>query len=222
MPPMTEEGASSESERTVAFLLSLRARGVRDLALLRAMERVPREHFAPSRFADLARQDVSVPLPCGQTMTAPHTVAALVGALEMKPDCRVLEIGSGSGYVAALLAAMGGKVVSLERYRTLALAAHERLTGGGFAKLVELRHADGFQPDRTLGRFERILVNGVMQAVPEALLARLETGGRLVGALRVEGAGRLVVVTRNEDGFDHALGPIIRIPPLAPGLSQAL
>ena len=102
---MTEEGASSESERTVAFLLSLRARGVRDLALLRAMERVPREHFAPSRFADLARQDVSVPLPCGQTMTAPHTVAALVGALEMKPDCRVLEVGSGSGYVAALLAA---------------------------------------------------------------------------------------------------------------------
>lgn len=219
---MTEEGASSESERTVAFLLSLRARGVRDLALLRAMERVPREHFAPSRFADLARQDVSVPLPCGQTMTAPHTVAALVGALEMKPDCRVLEVGSGSGYVAALLAAMGGKVVSLERYRTLALAAHERLTGGGFTQLVELRHADGLQPDRTLGRFERILVNGVMQAVPEALLARLETGGRLVGALRVEGAGRLVVVTRSEDGFDHALGPIIRIPPLAPGLSQAL
>jgi hypothetical protein len=106
---MTEEGASSESERTVAFLLSLRARGVRDITLLRAMERVPREHFAPSRFADLARQDVSVPLPCGQTMTAPHTVAALVGALEMKPDCRVLEIGSGSGYVAALLAAMGGR-----------------------------------------------------------------------------------------------------------------
>jgi protein-L-isoaspartate(D-aspartate) O-methyltransferase len=216
---MTGEGASNESERTVAFLLSLRARGVRDLALLRAMERVPREHFAPSRFADLARQDVSVPLPCGQTMTAPHTVAALVGALEMKPDCRVLEIGSGSGYVAALLAAMGGKVVSLERYRTLALAAHERLAGGGFAQLVD---ADGFQPDRTLGRFERILVNGVMQAVPEALLARLEIGGRLVGALRVEGAGRLVIVTRSEDGFDHALGPIIRIPPLAPGLSQAL
>ncbi|WP_186421102.1 methyltransferase domain-containing protein [Bosea sp. CS1GBMeth4] len=219
---MTGEGASSESERTVAFLLSLRARGVRDIALLRAMERVPREHFAPSRFADLARQDVSVPLPCGQTMTAPHTVAALVGALEMKPDCRVLEVGSGSGYVAALLAAMGGQVVSLERYRTLALAAHERLAGGGFADQVELRHADGFQPDRTLGRFERILVNGVMHAVPEALLARLGVGGRLVGALRVEGAARLVVVTRSEDGFDHALGPVVRIPPLAPGLSQAL
>jgi protein-L-isoaspartate(D-aspartate) O-methyltransferase len=219
---MTEEGASSESERTVAFLLSLRARGVRDLPLLRAMEKVSREHFAPSRFADLARQDVSVPLPCGQTMTAPHTVAALVGALEIKPGSRVLEVGSGSGYVAALLAAMGAQVVSLERYRTLALAAHERLAGGGFSKSVELHHADGFQPDRTLGRFDRILVNGVMQALPEALLARLGQSGRLVAALRVEGITRRVVVTSGENGFDHALGPAIRLPPLAPGLARAL
>lgn len=219
---MTEEGASSESERTVAFLLSLRARGVRDLPLLRAMEKVSREHFAPSRFADLARQDVSVPLPCGQTMTAPHTVAALVGALEIKPGCRVLEVGSGSGYVAALLAAMGAQVVSLERYRTLALAAHERLAGSGFANSVELHHADGFQPDRALGRFDRILVNGMMQVLPEALLARLGQGGRLVGALRVEGLGRRVVVTSGENGLDHALGPAIRLPPLAPGLARAL
>ena len=220
---MGEGSVSRESERTVAFLLSLRARGVRDLALLRAMEKVPRERFAPSRFADLARQDVSVPLACGQTMTAPHTVAKLVAALDMRPDCRVLEIGSGSGYVAALLAAMGGQVVSLERYRTLALAAHERLAGAGFGKSVELRHADGLDPDRGLGRFHRILVNGVMEAVPEALLARLDTDGRLVGALRVEGAARLVTVTRTaESGFDHALGAPIRLPPLAAGLARAL
>ncbi|MEN5084806.1 methyltransferase domain-containing protein [Bosea sp. TWI1241] len=219
---MTDVHASNESERTVAFLLSLRARGVRDLALLRAMERVSREHFAPSRFADLARQDVSVPLACGQTMTAPHTVAALLAALDMQPGVRVLEVGSGSGYVSALLSAMGGQVVSLERYRTLALAAHERLAGSGFGKAVELRHADGFQPDRTLGRFDRILVNGVVPAIPDALLARLGQGGRLVGALRVEGMTRRVVVTLGENGVDHALGPAIRLPPLAPGLARAL
>ena len=219
----TDDARSSEGERTVAFLLSLRAQGVRDLTVLRAMERVPRERFAPSRFADLARQDVSVPLPCGQTMTAPHTVASLLTALEMKPGVRVLEVGTGSGYVAALLAAMGGEVVSLERYRTLALAAHERLSGSGYEKAVDLRHADGFQPDRTLGRFDRILVNGVTNAVPEALLTRLSPGGRLVGALRVEGVARRVVVTRSaDDGFDHALGPVVRLPPLAPGLARAL
>ncbi len=221
---MSDGAPGSEGERTVAFLLSLRAQGVRDLMLLRAMERVPRERFAPTRFADLARQDVSVPLPCGQTMTAPHTVANLVGALDMQPSARVLEVGTGSGYVAALLAAMGGEVVSLERYRTLALAANERIGGSGYARSVDLRHADGFQPDRTLGRFDRILVNGVANAIPEALLLRLMPGGRLVGALRVEGVARRVVVTRADDSvaFDHALGPPVRLPPLAPGLARAL
>ncbi|AMJ60219.1 protein-L-isoaspartate O-methyltransferase family protein [Bosea sp. PAMC 26642] len=219
---MTDETASSAGERTVAFLLSLRAQGVRDLTVLRAMEKVARERFAPSRFADLARQDVSVPLPCGQTMTAPHTVASLLSALDLQPSMRVLEVGTGSGYVAALLSAMGAEVVSLERYRTLALAAHERLAGNGFAA-VDLRHADGFQPDRTLGRFDRILVNGVAHAIPEALLTRLAPAGKLVGALRVEGAARRVLVTRIEDGaFDHATGPAVRLPPLMPGLAQAL
>ncbi len=220
---MGEEAPASEGERTVAFLLSLRAQGVRDLAVLRAMEKVARERFAPARFADLARQDVSVPLPCGQTMTAPHTVAALLTALDLQVSARVLEIGTGSGYVAALLAAMGGEVVSLERYRTLALAAHERVAGSGYGASVDLRHADGFQPDRTLGRFDRILVNGVTHAIPESLLMRLSTGGRLVGALRVEGAARRVVVTRLADGaFDHAMGPTVRLPPLVPGLARAL
>ncbi|QEL21434.1 methyltransferase domain-containing protein [Bosea sp. F3-2] len=220
---MSEEVPASEGERTVAFLLSLRARGVRDLALLRAMERVPRDRFAPSRFADLAREDVSVPLPCGQTMTAPHTVANLLGALDMQMGARVLEVGTGSGYVSTLLAALGGEVVSLERYRSLALAAHERVSGSGFGKLIDLRHADGFQPDRTLGRFDRILVNGVTQTVPEALLMRLSNGGRLVGALRIEGVARRVVVTRlGDDQFDHATGPVLRLPPLVPGISRAL
>jgi protein-L-isoaspartate(D-aspartate) O-methyltransferase len=220
---MGDEAPASEGERTVAFLLSLRAQGVRDLSVLRAMERVSRERFAPARFADLARQDVSVPLPCGQTMTAPHTVAALLTALDMQPSTRVLEVGTGSGYVAALLAAMGGEVVSLERYRTLALAAHERVAGSGYGASVELRHADGFQTDRTLGRFDRVLVSGVTHAIPESLLMRLSPGGRLVGALRVEGAARRVVVTRLADGgFDHALCPAVRLPPLVPGLARAL
>ena len=114
-------------------------------------------------------------------------------------------------------------MVSLERYRSLALAAHERVSGSGFGAAVDLRHADGFQPDRTLGRFDRILVNGVTSAVPEALLARLSPGGRLVGALRIEGVARRVVGTRlDESEFDHATGPVVRLPPLVPGRSQAL
>ena len=218
---MSEAAPGSEGERTVAFLLALRAQGVRDIGVLRAMERIPRDRFAPARFADLARQDVSVPLACGQTMTAPHTVAALLGALQVEGGQRMLEIGTGSGYVTALLSAMGGRVVSLERYRTLALAAHERLSGQGMQ--VDLRHADGFRPDRGLGFFDRILVNGVTQAIPEALLARLSPGARLIGAIRVDGIARRVVVTSDGEGtVDHTVGPPGGLPPLAPGLSQAL
>ena len=90
-----------------SFVLSLRAKGIRDTALLRAMELVPREVFAPRRFTDLARTDVALPLPCGQTMTGPATVAAMLLALGVQAGQRVLEVGTGSGYVTALLAGSG-------------------------------------------------------------------------------------------------------------------
>lgn len=213
---------TARAEETVAFLLALRAQGVRDTAVLRAMERVPRARFAPGRFADLARTDVSVPLPCGQTMTAPMTVANMLMALDVKPGCRVLEVGTGSGYVAALMAEMGADIVSLERYRTLALAANERFSGLGIAK-VELRHADGLNAGRLLGKFDRILVNGVAASLPETLLTRLGPGGRLVGALRVDGLARRVIVSEGANGvMDNSLGGPLRLTPLMPGLAEAL
>jgi protein-L-isoaspartate(D-aspartate) O-methyltransferase len=224
---MLQAGRVDRAEQTVAFLLALRAQGVADTAVLRAMERVRRERFAPGRFADLARTDVSVPLPCGQTMTTPMTVATLLSALDLKPGARVLEIGTGSGYVTALLVEMGMTVVSLERYRTLALAAHQRLEQHGSARpeltRPDLRHADGLAPGRGLGAFDRILVNGVAASLPEALLARLAPGGRLVGALRVDGLARRVIVTSDAAGeLDNSLGGPVRLPPLVPGLAKSL
>lgn len=211
-----------EGEKTLAFLLALRAQGISDLAILRAMEKVPRHDFAPARYSDLARTNVSIPLPCGQTMTPPSNVANLLVALAVKPGQRILEVGAGSGYVSALLAELGGQVVALERYRSLAVAAYERLTGMG-VRGVELQHADGLNPTRLLGRFDRILLGGMVETLPEALLQRLSPGGRLVGPLRVEGVGRLVAIQRLEDGsFDHALGPAVRLPPLMPGLAESL
>src|SRR4051812_26461567 len=114
-PPSSEGGRGTEAAavETASFILSLRARGIHDTALLRAMELVPREVFAPRRFADLARTDVALPLPCGQTMTAPRTVATMIAALGIAPGQRILEIGTGSGYVTALLAQMGADVLSV-------------------------------------------------------------------------------------------------------------
>ena len=211
------------NELTGAFLLSLRAQGVRHTGVLRAMERVPRASFAPRRFADLARADLAVPLPCGQTMTAPSAVAQMLVALDPQPGQGALEIGTGSGYVAALLADMGLNVVTMERYRSLALAANERFLAVGLGG-VDLRHADGLAPVQPeTGNLDRIILNGVVETVPEALLARLSPFGRLVAALRIDGMARLVTVTRNGEGHvDHRLGGPLRLPPLSAGIAMAL
>jgi protein-L-isoaspartate(D-aspartate) O-methyltransferase len=120
----------NEAVGVASFLLSLRSRGIRDIHILRAMELVPRDVFAPRRFSDLSRTDVSLPLPCGQTMTAPGTVAAMLVALGVGPEHRVLEIGTGSGYNAALLSMLAGptgSVTSIDIDPVVTAAARLRL-----------------------------------------------------------------------------------------------
>ncbi len=217
-----DDAPMADGAKTLQFLLALRAQGVADLSILRAMERVSREVFAPARYADLSRTDVSIPLACGQTMTPPTMVASFLLSLGVAPGQRVLEIGTGSGYVTALMTAMGAEVVSLERFRTLALAAHERLAGLGM-QAVELQHADGLVATRLLGRFDRILLNGVVDLIPENLLQRLVPGGRLVGALRVDGMPRKITVSRvGDNAVDHSLGGSVRLTPLISGLANTL
>src|SRR5918995_16366 len=160
-----------------SFILSLRAKGIRDTALLRAMELVPRDVFAPRRFTDLARTDVALPLPCGQTMTGPATVAAMLLVLGVQPGQRVLEVGTGSGYVTALLARLGADVTSVERFNTLAAAAAQHLDIVEASK-VRLEVGDGLAT-RVRDRFDRVLLNGACLEVPEALTPLLGPGGRL-------------------------------------------
>src|SRR4051812_10872315 len=117
--------ADHQAVEAAAFILALRPRGVRNTAVLGAMERARRELFAPRRFADLARTDVALPLPCGQTMTAPSVVAAMLSALAPEGG-RALEIGTGSGWVTAVLARSGCRVCTVERYATLAESAAGR------------------------------------------------------------------------------------------------
>lgn len=198
-----DDGSEAESPRVeaAAFVLSLRSHGISDLALLRAMETVPREVFAPRRYTDLSRQDVALPLACGETMTAPTVVAAMLSALAVRPGHRVLEIGTGSGYVTALLAQMGAAVRSVERRFALAESAWYRLRSIGSWRSCDLDCRDGFAEDGSEARFDRILLNGSVAEVPSSLTSRLAAGGRLVaGWTDGDVTPRLLTIARGEDG----------------------
>lgn len=222
-PFMHEADTRDEQEAigVASFILSLRAKGIRDTALLRAMELVPREVFAPRRFTDLAKTDVALPLPCGQTMTGPATVAAMLLALGVGPGQRILEVGTGSGYVTALLAKLGADVTTVERFNTLAESAAQHLKIVQAGK-VRIEVGDGLAA-RVRDRFDRILLNGAQPEIPDSVTSLLGPGARLVGALAVDGAPRLIRIERLADGeLQRSLGAPLRISPLVTGIAATL
>ncbi len=217
-----EAGADATAVDTAAFVLSLRERGVRDTAILRAIEQVPREDFAPPASREYARRDMALPLPCGQTMTAPIVLAAMLSALDVRPGASVLEVGTGSGYATALLIRLGAvHVRSLERYATLSAIARDNLGALRLAE-VTVETADGLG-SLGPGRFNRILVNGALANLPVQFGAALAPGGRLVAGLATEEGTRLLVVARWEDGsLTQSLGQRLPLALLTPGRARVL
>jgi protein-L-isoaspartate(D-aspartate) O-methyltransferase len=171
--------AAFRAQAPMQFLLRLRERGIAQTVVLRALETIPREDFVPHRHTDLAWRDIALPIGCGQTMPEPYLVARMVEALGVLPGHRVLEIGTGNGYSAAILSRLAREVVTVERFRTLASAAAIRFTALGLEN-VRVIFADGLALDEEVGLFDRILVQGVVADVPAALLARLAAGGVVV------------------------------------------
>ena len=142
----------------------------------------------PHRHTDLAWRDMALPIACGQTMPEPYLVARMVEALGVQPGHRVLEIGTGNGYSAAILSRLAREVVTVERFRTLASAAAIRFTALGLEN-VRVIFADGLALDGEIGLFDRILVQGVVANLPASLLARLAEGGVVVFGEAGEGTG---------------------------------
>ena len=215
--------ANPEAEERIQFMLRLRARGIRDLRLLRALERAPRSLFMPQRYADVAGRDIALPIGGGQTSPPPSMVAAMIEALDPPPRGRVLEVGAGSGYATALLAQLSGEVVSLERRRTLALEAAARLSAFGLDN-VRVEWADALAYDAGGARFDAILVHAAVEAPPTRLLALLAEGGALVAVVAGESAAaqRIVRWTRQpgSDALEEsARGQARAFRPLAPGLA---
>ncbi|MFY9657306.1 MAG: protein-L-isoaspartate(D-aspartate) O-methyltransferase [Methylocystis sp.] len=216
-----ETTAEADVERRAALLLQLRRAGVRDVAIMRAIERAPREVFAPHRFRDLAEREISLPIGCGQSMPSAADLGRRIEALGVLDHHRVLEVGAGSGYAAAVLAQLARDVVSLERFASLAAEASARLESVGVAN-ARVLHADGLAPAEELGIFDRIILHVAVRAAPEGLIQRLAPGGRMLFGRVGEGKTRCFRLERTGEGLrETQLGPC-RLPLAASGLAARL
>ena len=204
------------------FQLTLRRRGISDQAVLRTMEEVPREAFVEKGDAVYAYRDSALGIECGQTISQPFVVAYMTEQLGVQKQQRVLEIGTGSGYQAAVLSKLCREVVSIERYRTLADSARKRLKKLGYDN-IEVILGDGYDIPENLGTFDRIIVTAAMESIPEKLIERLEPGGILIAPVGPHhGIQTLVRLNRTETGFDRKELVDVRFVPALPGIAREL
>jgi protein-L-isoaspartate(D-aspartate) O-methyltransferase len=202
------------AEREAMVERQLRRRGITEPDILDAFRAVPREAFVGSEKAHLAYGDHPLPIEAGQTISQPYIVALMIQAAAIKPGDTVLEVGSGSGYAAALISRIAGCVIGVERQHELVEASRQRLRELGYPH-VEIVESDGTRGWREGAPYDAILVAASGSRVPESLLGQLAPSGRLVIPLGEPGAvQRLVKVTRHDDGtlVQESLGAVRFVP----------
>lgn len=216
-------GASEEedelAERKMRFLFALRSKGVTDARVLTAMERVDRGHFIKGLFADRTYEDMPLPIACGQTISQPSVVGLMTQALHIQPRDTVLEVGTGSGYQAAILSHLARRVYTVDRHRRLVREASEVF------KALRLTNITAFASDGSFGLpdqgpFDRILVTAAAEDPPGPLLAQLKIGGIMVVPVgQSDAVQTLIKVTRLEKGYDYEELRPVRFVPLVEGLA---
>jgi protein-L-isoaspartate(D-aspartate) O-methyltransferase len=217
-----KQPAGDDSVGRMQFMLTLRRRGIGDAAVLRAMDEVPREYFVETQFLDAAYADRALPIACGQTISQPYVVAYMTEQLGVRPHHRVLEVGTGSGYQAAVLSRLASEVITIERFRTLADASRTRLQTLGYHN-VDLRLGDGLAgaPDRA--PFDRIVITAATEMVPQLLVEQLARDGVMVLPLGPHaGPQNLVRLTKSGDGIRQEALIAVRFVPLLPGQAREL
>lgn len=193
----------------------LRSLGIRDEAVLHAMRKVPREEFVSEGLREFAYRNTPLPIESGQTISQPLIVASMTEALALTPDSRVLEIGTGSGYSAAVRSQLAREVFTVERHRELALTAQERLRRLGYDN-VHVLHADGTRGWPEKAPFDGIVVTTGSPDVPRPLLEQLREGGRLViPAGETRDSQRVVRVVRRDGEFEYEPLTAVRFVPLS-------
>jgi protein-L-isoaspartate(D-aspartate) O-methyltransferase len=211
---------SENDPRKVQLLMALRNQGVRDLAVLEAIEKTPRELFVEKTFADQSYSDTALPIACGQTISQPFVVAFMTDRLNLNKRCKVLEIGTGSGYQTAILSPLCRRVYTIERFRTLSLAAQERFRKLKLSNITPLV-ADGSKGWPQQAPFDRIIVTAAAKEMPQVLCEQLAVGGIMVIPIEERaGVQNLVRVTRTETGFETETLMPVRFVPLVEGLAR--
>jgi protein-L-isoaspartate(D-aspartate) O-methyltransferase len=197
MPPVQPDDYAHARYRMVER--QLHARDIHDQRVLEAMASVPRELFVPEELRDRAYDDSALPLPAGQTISQPYMVARIAEALELRGRERVLDVGTGSGYQAAVLAELAPEVVTIERIPELAELARRNLAAAGYER-VEVRLGDGTVGVRDRAPFDAIAVAAAVPELPGSLYEQLEPRGRLVVPVGSRRAQELQVVVRSPEG----------------------
>jgi protein-L-isoaspartate(D-aspartate) O-methyltransferase len=219
---VSKQSPGDDSVGRMQFLLALRKRGITNPAVLRAMDQVPREHFVESSFIESAYADQALPIACGQTISQPYVVAYMTEQLRVEPHHRVLEVGTGSGYQAAILSRLAREVITVERYRTLAQAARIRLATLGYGN-VEVQVGDGLAGVPERAPFDRVIVTAAAENIPDNLIAQLADNAIMVLPLGPHsGSQRLVKLTKTSAGLDQEDLIGVRFVPLLPGKAREL
>jgi protein-L-isoaspartate(D-aspartate) O-methyltransferase len=220
--PAFETSPREPGAERMEFQLTLRRRGISNREVLRAMDVVPREQFVLPDYAQLAYADQAMPISCGQTISQPYVVAYMTEQLEVHRDHRVLEVGTGSGYQAAVLSQLAGEVYTVERYRTLADRARETLGKLNYTN-VTVVGGDGLSGLPAHAPYDRIIVTAAAETVPQALVDELTEGGIMVLPLGAHsGPQRIVRLTRTKDGVTSQELIWVRFVPLLPGRAREL
>jgi protein-L-isoaspartate(D-aspartate) O-methyltransferase len=213
---------SDERVGRMEFQLQLRQRGIIDKSVMRALDEVPREYFVPPDYSAVAYADHALPIACGQTISQPYIVAYMTEQLGVRPHHRVLEIGTGSGYQAAVLSRLAREVVTVERYHTLAETARARIETLGYHN-VDIIEADGIAGLPDQGKFDRIIVTAATDRIPETLIDALNEDGVMILPLGPPaGTQYLVKLTKTSAGIVRKDPIPVRFVPLVAGKAREL
>ncbi|ABD53984.1 protein-L-isoaspartate(D-aspartate) O-methyltransferase [Jannaschia sp. CCS1] len=214
------EGTGFDAERKMQFLYQLRQKGVMDKRVLTAMEHVDRGAFVRGHFASRAYEDVPLPISSGQTISQPSVVGLMTQALNVQPRDTVLEVGTGSGYQAAILSHLARRIYTIDRHRNLTREAEIIFTRMGLVNITVLTRDGSFGlPDQ--GPFDRILITAAAEDPPGPLLQQLKVGGVMVVPVgQSDTVQSLIKVTRLETGFDYDELMPVRFVPLVEGTAR--